>query len=88
MKFLGPNAVAAYLENIPNSSLNLIEPEQRDYLRAAQLIRQYRDAPLDYVDALIVASAERLNVTTILTLERRHFHMVRPLHCPTFEILP
>jgi predicted nucleic acid-binding protein len=66
----------------------LIEPQNEDYRRAAQLVRQYEDTRLDYVDSLIVAIAERLGVTTVLTLDRRHFHMVRPRHCDAFQILP
>ena len=88
MKFLGPAALASYLESIPTSSLLLSAPNDEDYRRAAQLIRQYQDAPLDFVDSLVVALAERLNVTTILTLDRRHFHLVRPRHCAAFQILP
>jgi hypothetical protein len=32
--------------------------------------------------------AERLNVRRILTLDRRHFELIRPRHCPAFELLP
>jgi hypothetical protein len=32
--------------------------------------------------------AERLNITKILTIDRRHFSMFRPIHCDPFEILP
>ncbi len=87
-KFQGQEALAAFLETLPTSSLLLVEPERGDYGRAAELIRQYQDAPLDFVDSVIVAVAERLNVTTILTVDRRHFHMVRPRHCKAFNILP
>lgn len=87
-KYAGPIAVAQFLENLHRSQITLLEPIEDDYLRAAQLIRQYRDAPLDLVDALIVAAAERLNITTVLTLDRRHFHSVRPRHCAAFRFLP
>jgi uncharacterized protein len=59
-----------------------------DYRRAAQLVRQYRDAPLDLVDSLLVAIAERLQITTILTLDQRHFYLVRPRHHAAFTVLP
>src|SRR5688572_840047 len=87
-KFLGAMALASFLENLPASKIRLIEPNEEDYLRAAQLVRQYQDAPLDLVDSLLVAIAERLQITTILTLDRRHFHLVRPRHCAAFDILP
>lgn len=63
-------------------------PLAQDYQRAAELIRQYADAQLDFVDAIIVAIAERLDITRILTLDQRDFRLVRPRHCATFEILP
>jgi predicted nucleic acid-binding protein len=40
------------------------------------------------VDASIIAVAERLNVTTIATLDRRDFTVVRPVHCQAFELIP
>jgi predicted nucleic acid-binding protein len=43
---------------------------------------------LDFVDTLIVAIAERLNILRVLTLDRRDFHLIRPKHCGAFEILP
>jgi hypothetical protein len=35
-----------------------------------------------------MAAAERLGVSTIATLDRRHFSVVRPRHVETFELLP
>jgi hypothetical protein len=32
--------------------------------------------------------AERLNLTTIATLDRRHFGVVRPRHAPAFQLVP
>ena len=49
---------------------------------------RYADARIDYVDCMIVALAERLGVTRILTLDQRHFRLFRPRHCPAFELLP
>ncbi|MDA0245293.1 MAG: PIN domain-containing protein [Chloroflexi bacterium] len=59
-----------------------------DLERTAELLAQYSDSRLDFVDATLVALAERLNVRRILTLDRRHFSLIRPRHCPAFELLP
>src|SRR5438477_532166 len=40
------------------------------------------------VDASIVAIAERLRVTRLLTADRRHFSLIRPRHCPALELVP
>ena len=59
-----------------------------DYKRAAEILRKYDDANIDFVDAIVVAIDERLNVTKILTVDRRHFDIFKPRHCQAFAILP
>ncbi len=44
--------------------------------------------PLGAVDASVVAIAERLGATTIISLDRRHFSVVRPSHIAGFTLLP
>jgi len=36
----------------------------------------------------VVAAAERLKITHIATLDRRHFSVVRPAHVEAFELVP
>jgi hypothetical protein len=52
------------------------------------LIEQYHDLGLGVVDSSIVAVAERLGASTIATLNRRDFTVVRPMHIAAFELLP
>ncbi|MGH2987877.1 MAG: type II toxin-antitoxin system VapC family toxin [Solirubrobacterales bacterium] len=59
-----------------------------DLVRVAELVATYRDLPLGTVDASVVAAAERLGITTIATLDRRHFGVVRPAHVEAFELVP
>ncbi len=59
-----------------------------DYRRSAELVAIYRDLPLGAVDAMVVAIAERLGITTVATIDRRHFSIVRPSHVRHFELLP
>lgn len=81
-------AEAAALRRLAEGAWPLERFEAGDLLRAADLVEQYAGFPLGTVDALIVAMAERLNVTTIFTLDRRHFGAIRPAHCEAFEIVP
>ena len=60
----------------------------KDLERVNQILEHYADSQLDFVDAVIVAIAERLRITRILTLDRRDFSIMRPRHCDYFEILP
>ena len=67
----------------------VIEPlDPSDLERIAQLVVAYRDLPLGTADASVVATAERLGVTTIATLDRRHFEVVRPAHVDAFDLAP
>lgn len=85
---LGSDALAAFIEMLAAESFVLLEPTVIDFQRAAEVVRQYQDSQIDFVDAVLVATAERLNVTRILTIDTRHFRMFRPKHCAAFEILP
>jgi predicted nucleic acid-binding protein len=62
--------------------------DPRDLHRMAELMDAYTDLPLGTVDAAVIATAERLGVTKIATLDRRHFIVVRPTHVASFELLP
>jgi predicted nucleic acid-binding protein len=59
-----------------------------DLARSLELMGQYADAALGIVDTSIIAIAERLRITRVLTLDQRHFRFVRPRHCDAFQLLP
>ena len=59
-----------------------------DWPRIAALVERYSDLRRGIVDASVVAAAERLRITRIATLDRRHFGVVRPAHVDAFELLP
>lgn len=85
---LGSKALAIFLNSLADPDYILVEPTSADYTRAADVIRTYADAHIDFVDAILVAVAERLEISQILTLDQRHFRLFRPQHCAAFEILP
>jgi predicted nucleic acid-binding protein len=65
-----------------------VDLELADYERMAELVETYADFPLGTTDAAVAAVAERLGVSEIATLDRRHFHAVRPRHTGGFQLLP
>ncbi|MHB8469680.1 MAG: type II toxin-antitoxin system VapC family toxin [Gaiellaceae bacterium] len=85
---LGPDAEVRFLGDLANRAFVTIPVEENDWLRIAELVSRYRDLRLGTVDASVVAAAERLGVTTIATLDRRHFGVVRPAHIAAFELIP
>ena len=85
---LGTEAEVRFLGDLASGTL-LVEPVLAgDWLRIAELVAMYRDLPLGTVDASVVAAGERLGISEIATLDRRHFTVVRPRHVEAFELLP
>ncbi len=85
---LGVEHLAKIAERLSVTTFQVEIPAVQDYKRMAEILRKYNDANIDFVDACIVAMAERLNITKILTVDRRHFRLFKPAHCESFEILP
>lgn len=54
----------------------------------SELVEQYADLRLGTTDASIIALAERLDITEIASIDRRHFLAVRPRHVRAFILLP
>jgi predicted nucleic acid-binding protein len=86
---LGGQALASFLKGLSETDELVFEPPtSADFARAAEILRIYLDNNIDFVDACIFAMAERLNITKILTVDRRHFSVFRPKHCDVFELIP
>lgn len=85
---VGPVAEAAFVSSVAAGDLGVEELGTDDYRRCAELIEQYADLGLGLVDASVVALAERLNISTVATLNERDFRVVRPNHCGAFELVP
>lgn len=55
--------------------------------RMAALMEQFQDTPMDLADASLVATAERLGLTRIFTLDH-HFRVYRLSGSRAFEVVP
>ncbi|RKZ80083.1 MAG: VapC toxin family PIN domain ribonuclease [Candidatus Parabeggiatoa sp. nov. 1] len=77
-----------FLRSILNGELKLEKSTPEDLARTAEILDKYTDSQIDFVDCVIVAMAERLNIQRIMTIDRRHFQLLRPRHCPYFVIIP
>ncbi len=87
-KLGGTRAETAFIRALSRRDLVSVDLEDDDYTRIAELIEQYDDLPLGTTDASVVAVAERLGVTEVATLDRRHFTVVRPRHVNALSLLP
>jgi predicted nucleic acid-binding protein len=59
-----------------------------DLRRARDLIERYADQEIGVADASIVVLAASHRTRTILTLDRRHFSVLRPLDGGRFRMVP
>lgn len=48
----------------------------------------YQSLPLGTTDATVIAACERLGLTEVASLDRRHFTVVRPRHVKALTLLP
>ena len=80
--------LSRFLRSIAAGEIELVETDISDLERAAAILEKYADSKIDYVDAAITATAERLNITRILPVDRRDFNLFRPRHCDYLEIIP
>ena len=87
-RIAGPKIEAAFLRSIVHQTVSIVDLQIEDYGRMAELVETYADFPLGTTDAAVVAVAERLGIAEIATLDRRHFHAVRPRHVDAFTLLP
>ncbi|HWQ68705.1 MAG TPA: PIN domain-containing protein [Patescibacteria group bacterium] len=85
---LGPNAEQKLVESMMNGEMTLEPLTLQDLPRILELLSRYAAAQIGFVDAAIVATAERLKISRILTTDRRDFSLIRPRHCKAFELLP
>ncbi len=85
---LGAATEVRFLGDLANGAFAVEAVQPGDWLRIAELVWTYHDLPLGTVDASVVVAAERLGITEVATLDRRHFAVVRPSHVAAFRLLP
>lgn len=82
----GPAMEARFVRGL--EGFETIAPGPEDWPRIGDLVEEYADLSLGTTDASIVTLAERLDTDLLITLDRRHFEVVRPRHAERFRLLP
>lgn len=85
---LGAEPEVRFLGDLASGAFSIETVPAGDWLRIAELVATYRDLELGTVDASVIAAAERLDITEVATVDRRHFTAVRPRHVEAFTLLP
>jgi len=76
------------LEFILRGAFQLVPSSAKSLGRAAFLMEKYRNVPMDFADATLVALAEELETDTVFTLDRRGFSVYRLNRNKPFRIIP
>ncbi len=87
-KLLGVEALEVFCADLVAGAYRWFELSVEAMARAVQLAHQYRNLNLGYVDAAVVATCELFDEDRVVTLDRRHFGVVRPAHRPSLLVLP
>jgi predicted nucleic acid-binding protein len=84
----GVDAELAVLEELSGGAYDLV-PCGADIVReAGAVIERYRDQNIGVTDVSLVVLAKERSTRTILTLDHRHFDVLRPLTGGRFKLLP
>jgi len=81
-------AQEALWEMIEIGAVEILQLGIDDVPRMKELMRKYRDLPMDLADAALVRAAERERLRRIFTLDRRDFQIYRPSRLGRFAIFP
>ena len=85
---LGVVAEKRFLDDLANGVFRVEPVADEDWARIGDLVEQYENLEFGTVDASVVATAERLGIGEIATVDRRDFSIVRPRHVNAFTLLP
>jgi uncharacterized protein len=85
---LGVDAELRVLNELADGAYHLAGIEEADLRTAVAVVERYRDQEIGVTDASLVVLASRHRTKSILTLDHRHFSVLRPLEGGRFRLLP
>ena len=88
LRYVGSSAQKAMLDQVSAGAYQLEPFDAADCERAAAIIEKYADLDLGLADTSIVVLAERHSVAQVLTLDQRHFRVLRFAGRRHFKLLP
>lgn len=86
--YLGPSAEIAFIQSLVQRQLAIETVTLEDLGRSLEVLQAYADLNIGLVDATVVALAERLGISRLLTTDRRHFSAVKLKQGTHLELLP
>ena len=87
-EFVGIEKFLGWSTDLSKTAWILAQFGEGDVRTARAVIDRYRDQDIGLADASQVVLAHRHRTRRILTLDRRHFDVIRPLDGGRFTLLP
>jgi predicted nucleic acid-binding protein len=84
----GVDAELAVLGELGGGAYELATVGVQQLNKATAVVAKYRDQDIGVTDASLVVLAALYRTRTIMTLDRRHFEVLRPLDGGRFRLLP
>lgn len=75
----GVDAELAVLAELSGGAYELATMDAEDLAAARKVVERYRDLGIGLADASLAVLARRHRTRTILTLDRKHFSVIRPI---------
>lgn len=85
---LGVEAELAVLDELAGGAYDLASFSTAEVAQARATIERYRDLAVGIADASLVVLADRYRTRSVLTLDHRHFGVLRALDGSGFELVP
>ncbi len=85
---LGPRALSIFLQDLADGVFALEPFLPEDVRRCRELVDKYADLELGLTDAAVIATAERLNINQILSVDERDFRPIHNARGARFILLP
>lgn len=87
-KLVGLAGELALLDEVAREAYELVGFGSADVERARQIIERYADHEIGLADASLVVLSERFGTTDLLSLDERHFRILRGAEGTPFRLLP
>lgn len=84
----GVDAELVVLDELSRGAWILADFPEGDLREARAIVARYRDQDIGLADASLVVLAHRYRTRKILTLDHRHFKVIRPTGGGRFTLLP
>jgi len=80
-------AQSAAIEFVLEGAITLVPSSIESLKTVRELMKKYKDLPMDFADATLVSMAQDLSIYHAITLDKKHFNIYR-VHGKAFGVLP